>query len=251
LADTTFTNAVTLTDAEFFQHVNDAVYKNTGKNILSSVSGTNTITATANPVQTAHKTGQVYVLTPANTNTGPTTITIGALTAKGIYYNNAPCNGGELIQNIPVQLLYDGSQFNILPTTSTSGSWSPTIEGTSVGGTQTYTNGPVGRYRRIFDMVFFWAYIQMSAEDALTSGNIRVVGLPIAASNVTNMQYAVTVTSWNFDLDAGYTQVSGYVVPNTTQIQLTQMGDNVAPILIDDTNLLGTSQLAIQGMYFI
>jgi hypothetical protein len=253
MSSTVFTNGVTLTDEDWFNDEDQALYEDACTNILASVAGTNTITANAVPEQTAYKAGQVFLLSPANTTTGATTVNLNSLGAKNVFYGNAALktSGGELVQSIPSLLAYDGTQFHAMPFNSVGGSWTPAIEGNSVGGTQTYTNGPVGRWRRIFDVVFFWGFVQMSAKDAATSGNIRVTGLPLASANVSNMQYAVSVHGWHFDLDAGFANVTGYVVPSTSQIQLFQNGDNTSPLAIDESNLLSTSQCAVSGMYFV
>lgn len=97
---------------------------------LSSVSGTNTITATCTGL-TAYASGQVFRFTPANTNTGATTLNVTSLGAKNVYFRNAACVGGELIANVPVVVQYDGTQFQIL-------SGSPSLE---IGTVQATTSG--------------------------------------------------------------------------------------------------------------
>lgn len=86
---------------------------------LTSVAGTNTITATGAAALAAYATNQIFTLVPANTNTGATTLNItpsggAALGAKNVFANGAACAGGELVQNVPVIVLYDGTQFNII-----------------------------------------------------------------------------------------------------------------------------------------
>lgn len=85
---------------------------------LGSVSGTNTITASASPAITAYAAKQHFLFVPANTNSGATTININGLGAKNVYYNNAACTGGELVSGVPAQIVYDGTQFQILSTGS-------------------------------------------------------------------------------------------------------------------------------------
>lgn len=79
---------------------------------LSTVAGTNTITAACTGL-TAYYSG-AYEFTPANTNTGATTLNINSIGAKNIFWNGAACVGGELRQNIPVRLVYDGTQFHVI-----------------------------------------------------------------------------------------------------------------------------------------
>lgn len=82
--------------------------------VLTTIAGTNTITAVANPVISAYAANQLFVFIPAATNTGATTINIDGLGAKNIFSLYAACLGGELVANVPAQILYDGTQFNIV-----------------------------------------------------------------------------------------------------------------------------------------
>lgn len=81
---------------------------------LTSVSGTNTITASALTIAAALQTGQVFSFVPANTNTGATTLNINSIGAKNVYFNNHALNGGELQASVPVEVVYDGTQFQII-----------------------------------------------------------------------------------------------------------------------------------------
>jgi hypothetical protein len=83
-------------------------------NYLSSVAGTNTVTASATPTVTAYTAGQQFVFIPANTNTGATTLNINSAGAKNVYYSGAACVGGELKANVPAIVEYDGTQFQIV-----------------------------------------------------------------------------------------------------------------------------------------
>lgn len=82
--------------------------------LLGSVAGTNTITAALTPALTAYAAGNKFILTPANTNTGATTVNIDSVGAKNIFWNGVACVGGELRQNIPALIEYDGTQFHIV-----------------------------------------------------------------------------------------------------------------------------------------
>jgi hypothetical protein len=80
---------------------------------LSSVAGTNTITGSCAGL-TAYATGQKFHFVPANTNTGATTLNVTSLGAKNVFWNGAACVGGEIRQNIPCEVEYDGTQFHIV-----------------------------------------------------------------------------------------------------------------------------------------
>lgn len=81
---------------------------------LTSVAGTNTITATAALSMAAYATGQAFVLLPANTNTGAATLNLNSIGAKNVYSRGAACVGGELVANVPALVVYDGTQFNLV-----------------------------------------------------------------------------------------------------------------------------------------
>lgn len=107
-----------LTNVGAATSVSDAVIasqiQNNGLTDLSSVSGTNTITATVTPVPSAYATGQVFTFEPANNNTGAATINISSLGAKNIYLNNAPLAADVLVAGQPVVIRYNGTQFEII-----------------------------------------------------------------------------------------------------------------------------------------
>lgn len=81
---------------------------------LSSVSGTDTITATVSPTPSAYATGQMFIFEPANNNTGAATINISSLGAKDIYLNNAALVADVLVSGQPVMIRYNGTQFEIV-----------------------------------------------------------------------------------------------------------------------------------------
>lgn len=103
---------------------------------LTSISGTNTITAAGPAAMSAYAAGQRFTFIPANTNTGATTINItpsggSALGAKNIFGNAAALGGGEIRANVPVIILYDGTQFNIIGTSSAANGSSLVLIGAS------------------------------------------------------------------------------------------------------------------------
>lgn len=81
---------------------------------LTGTAGTNTITASATPTPSAYAAGQRFTLIPANTNTGATTLDVSSLGAKNVFWNGVACVGGEIRQNVPILVFYDGTQFHLL-----------------------------------------------------------------------------------------------------------------------------------------
>ena len=108
-------NASSGTDAANLATVQAQAYA-----LLGSVAGTNTITAAGSPGLSAYASGQTFRFIPANTNTGATTINIDGVGAKNIYFDGRALVGGEIVQNVPVQITYDGTQFNITSSIYTS-----------------------------------------------------------------------------------------------------------------------------------
>jgi hypothetical protein len=86
--------------------VNEAS-KNTAK-VLSSVAGTNTITGAMSPALDAYTAGMVVIFTPANTNSGATTINIDTLGALDVLKGTGQAlAAGDLVAGVPVILVLD------------------------------------------------------------------------------------------------------------------------------------------------
>lgn len=83
-------------------------------NVIGTVAGTNTITGVMTPTLGDYAGTEVFQLTPANNNTGATTLNIDGLGAKNVFLGGLACSGGELLAGVPVLLAYDGTQFNII-----------------------------------------------------------------------------------------------------------------------------------------
>ena len=86
---------------------------------VTAEAGTNTITGTVDALVTALRADQLFIMTPAVTNTGATTAEFtpsggSSLGAKNVFWDGAACVGGELVASVPVILQYDGTQFNIV-----------------------------------------------------------------------------------------------------------------------------------------
>jgi hypothetical protein len=99
----------------------------------SSISGTNTITGTISTSPTAYVTGQVYRFVAAGANTGAVTLNLNSIGAKAITKKGtSPLVGGELLSGACIEVMYDGTQFQLIgaahlvgstTTASTSGTY--------------------------------------------------------------------------------------------------------------------------------
>lgn len=114
MASQVYSDAVTLTAAAEFNKFDTVAYS-----VLSGTAGTNTITATG-PANYSYSAATPPIwFVPAATNTGATTINVtpsgaSALGAKNIFWNGAACVGGELRINVPVAVVYDGTQYHVV-----------------------------------------------------------------------------------------------------------------------------------------
>ena len=105
-------------------------------NLLSNVTGTNTIAATASPTITSYSTGAAYSFIAVNTNTGAVTLAIDGLTAKNI--TKAGSNAlvaGDIQSGMLVYVHYDGTRFQLLNNVVYGGSvTNATISGATITG---------------------------------------------------------------------------------------------------------------------
>lgn len=85
---------------------------------LSTIAGTNTITAVASPTLTAYTAGQTFRFISSGLNSGATTLNVDGLGAKNVFLNGVACVGGEIVNGTLVTVTYDGTQFDLASTTA-------------------------------------------------------------------------------------------------------------------------------------
>lgn len=82
---------------------------------LTSVSGTDVITATAALGMSAYTTGQVFSFVSAGLNTGAVTLNINAIGAKSIKKSGTlALTAGDIPNGAAIQVLYDGTSFQLI-----------------------------------------------------------------------------------------------------------------------------------------
>lgn len=82
---------------------------------LTSVAGTNTVTALAALSMNTLTAGQVFRFIVAATNTGSVTLNINSIGAKSITKNGATTlTANDLVINSVVEVIYDGTQFQLI-----------------------------------------------------------------------------------------------------------------------------------------
>lgn len=79
---------------------------------LTTVTGTDTITAVAPVLMSAYATGQVFHFLATGTNTGAVTININGIGAKAIKtQDGSDLASGDITSGLAVQIIYDGTNF--------------------------------------------------------------------------------------------------------------------------------------------
>lgn len=233
MSSTVFVNAVSLTQALWFQDVDNVAYQ-----YLSGVAGTNTITAVGPSGLGAYAAGLKFRLLPANTNTGATTINItgtAALGARNVFYNGAACLGGELRVGVPVEITDDGTQFNITSFSTPQGSFTP-----SLGGSATYTGTPTGTYMKVGKMAF--VNINLVVNILGTGSTTTISGLPFSIVENTIFSVRVTLSA------TAVVSIFGFGGSGGTSIQLLS---RVAANVSDGANAIfaNSTSVTVTGCY--
>jgi hypothetical protein len=115
-----------------------------GATTIATVSGTDTLTGSLTPAISAYATGNLFSFVAANTNTGAATINLNSLGAKSITKQGSTALiAGDIVSGQVYLIEYDGTRFQLINPSTTSGSVS-TISFGSTGLTpSTATNGAV------------------------------------------------------------------------------------------------------------
>ena len=107
---TTLGAGVSATDAANVSQVQSG-----GSQLLTTVAGTNTVTAVLVPSLTAYASGQQFRFVAAGANTGAVTININGLGAKAITRDGTTALvTGDILANAAYIIHYDGTQFQLL-----------------------------------------------------------------------------------------------------------------------------------------
>ena len=104
---------------------------------LTTVAGTNVITAVAPVLMSAYATGQTFYFLAAGGNTGAVTVNINAIGAKSVKKTDGSALvSGDILTGAAVQIMYDGTNFQLL---SDSNGTNETVGNLTVTGTTTAT----------------------------------------------------------------------------------------------------------------
>lgn len=143
---------------------------------------------------------------------------------------------------------------SIAPLFMKGGTFTPTLVGSTTGGTFTYdTTNTRGEYTRIGDRVFVNGRVRITATAVAPVGNMAIGGLPFT-SGATGTNGNILGTADVFpniavNWQAGYTQFGGVIVGSATQFLLIEMGDNVALSQAQGGEFGATVDLYFSGSY--
>lgn len=116
--------------------------QNSAAQYITSVAGTSTITGSLNPVLSAYTAGQKFHFVAAGANTGAVTLNINSLGAKAVTKTGANAlTGGELAAGAAYEVLYDGTEFQLVGAGFASTSAAQTFTAPQRAGSYTANTG--------------------------------------------------------------------------------------------------------------
>ena len=123
------------------------------------------------------------------------------------------------------------------------GTWTPTLQGSSVAGSNTY-GVQVGSWFREGDYLMIQCSITLTATDGAMAGSLRIGGLPFSIpSAITAGIHAISIARYGrFTLTANYTQLTLQLGTNKTFMEFVENANNGLPEL--DLNVSAISNLS-------
>lgn len=179
--------------------------KNHEAELLTSVSGTNTITAIGTRAVVAYAAGQRFSFVPAGANTGAVTLNVNSLGAKAVTRDGATALvAGDIAASAMVTVVYDGTRFQLVGSTHALSAFGRTLldDADAAAGRATLPPFASGTA-----MIFYQnaAPTGWTRVNAATGGN----AIKLADSGDTAGAVAGSVT---FDTVFGRTQTDGHAL---------------------------------------
>lgn len=134
------------------------------------------------------------------------------------------------------------------------GTWTPSLVGSTIAGTFTYTV-QAGTYTRLADTLLFRCRVQISAIAVAPTGNLQINGLPYTsvAIGAAGVSGGGQLAMWQgITLPAGYTQLMARMLSGNTFLNLSRGGSNSAQALVQGGELVlvgGVANFDVQGQY--
>lgn len=184
---------------------------------LTSPAGTNAITATASLGMAAYVTGQRFFFVAPATNTGACTLNINAIGVKSITKQGATALlAGEIISGSVVQVVYDGTQFQLLnPYSASIGPTTSLISSLSLTSNVVTINTTAAHGILINDSV-----VVTAVTNTAVNGSFTVASVPTS----TSFTYALVSSNITATPDTG-------TVLDNSFLNLTNNAKGILPLI--------------------
>lgn len=160
--------------------------------------------------------------------------------------NHIACSGGSI--NFP--WANSGANIQIEANAGyNQGTWTPVYAGSGTAGSYTYSK-QVGAYEIHNGKLTVFGNLGTSARPVAPSGGMTITGLPIASSSTGSLFGTCAIGQFGgINIDVNFTQISGQVAPNSTQINLYESGSGQATTPLPATNVAASSALDFACTY--
>jgi len=184
---------------------------------LTSPSGTNTITATASLGMSAYVTGQRFFFVAPAANTGAVTLNINAIGAKSVTKSGTTALlAGDIVSGSVVQVVYDGTQFQLLnPYSASVGPTTSLISSLSLTSNVVTINTASAHGILINDSV-----VVTAVTNTAVNGSFTVASVPTS----TSFTYALTASNIAATVDTG-------TVLDNSFLNLTNNAKGILPLI--------------------
>lgn len=133
---------------------------------------------------------------------------------------------------------------------SITGTFVPTIYGSTTAGTNTYNaTYTKGYYQRVGTLIFFNLMVTLSAKDAAMAGEVRIGGLPFTSKTLAKDYSSVTIGQYASVNRGANNTLSGYVPATATYISLQEQRVNDVSLALDSSLIGATTSFTISGVY--
>jgi hypothetical protein len=235
------------TDSANLSQVQSTVTK-----LLTSVSGTDTITAVGAPVVAAYAAGQMFYFVAAGDNTGAVTLNIDSLGAKAVTRDGSVAlAAGDIKSGEVVVVVYDGTRFQVVSQLNSAGNATfanvSITSALNVGGVATLsgnlTFGSTGQ-RITGDMSSATIANRLAFQSSTTNGNSSVTAIPngtaVGASfSVINNSTPTNASLGGVTINSTEVRFQSAITGTGTYLPMTFFTNGVEQVRIDTSgNLL-------------
>ena len=131
-----------------------------------------------------------------------------------------------------------------------SGSWTPTIEFTSLGDLSVSYTTNSGAYTRIGDLVHVaWRITTSSFTYSTTSGNMRVTGLPYTSTSFSAQTGSLAFAGWD---DAAFKDIVPVAIASSTSVRflVSRSGSGIDEVAVADVASGGSVNMYASLIYY-